>query len=219
MSLRFKLRRIHQKIIFKRAIRDFKANYQTIEKYPNLIPDLVYGWGNMGWSSFTNYSAAIAKAAQSSVGPVVECGSGLSTILLGIIAQDKGYQVYTLEHHMEWRERVLDHLTKLAITSVNVCYAPIIDYDGFHWYDIGQAQIPDGISLVICDGPPHDTKGGRFGLLPVMSSKFANGGVILLDDYSRQEEKDIVKEWQKNYKLVMRDIGENDEYVGLIYQG
>ena len=40
-----------------------------------------------------------------------------------------------------------------------------------------------------------DTRGGRFGLVPVLVQRFARDGVILLDDFGREPEKEIADRW------------------------
>jgi hypothetical protein len=44
--------------------------------------------------------------ARQTKGPVLECGSGLSTLLLGIVAQCSGNVVWTLEHNQMWGDNV-----------------------------------------------------------------------------------------------------------------
>lgn len=215
--VRIKLRKIHQKRVFKKAIDDFRHNYIEIEKHPKIINDLIYGWGNMGWSSFQDYTYAIINAAKKSNGPILECGSGLSTLLLGIIAEDKGFDICTLEHHVSWANHVKKYLSQLNITRVKVCFAPLISYENFQWYDISGSDTFQDFSLVICDGPPHDTQGGRYGLLPLMYQKLADKSTILLDDYIREEEKSIVKEWQRKFNLDVTECGQNDRYAHIIY--
>lgn len=213
LSVRASLRKIHQRIVFKRAIQSFRLHYHDLTDHPTLVDDLVYGWGNLGWSSFQDYSRAIIHATQTNKGPVLECGSGLSTVLMGIIAQDKGCKVYSLEHHEEWKKHVEDQLAKLGITSVTVCHTPLKNYGSFSWYDVSNLSHPSDFSLVICDGPPHDTDGGRYGLLPVMATHFADKALILLDDYVRPDEQAVVTHWQQDYKLLVEAVGEHDRYA------
>jgi len=217
LSIRVALRKIHQKIVFKRAIEKFRTHYHEIDKFSKLIDDLIYGWGNMGWSSFQDYSKDIITTAISNQGPVLECGSGLSTVLLGIIAEDKGFKIYSLEHHEQWRAHIEKTLHKYDLKHVVVCDTPLKDYGTFEWYDVATTSIPTDISLVICDGPPHYTKGGRYGLLPVLSKHLADGAIILLDDYSREHEKQIVKDWKIDFELEVAVRGMNDLYAYIIY--
>jgi hypothetical protein len=56
--------------------------------------------------------------------------------------------------------------------------------------------MPKQFSLVICDGPPGSTKGGRYGLLPVMGDRLPPGSTILLDDAGRADEAKLIKRWE-----------------------
>lgn len=217
-SVRLKLRKIHQTYVFKKAINRFRNHYHELDKFPTLLTDLVYGWGNMGWSSFQDYSRAIVEQALKSTGPVLECGSGLSTILLGIIGQERNFQVYSLEHHPAWAAHVHKRLLNLGIKSVTVFETPLKEYGNYDWYDVSKLPQLDSlqlIQLVICDGPPHDTKGGRYGLLPIMKKYLAKGVIILLDDYGREEEQRIVNDWSKMHALKVESMGKNDQYAFL----
>jgi len=216
VSLRVRMRQFHQKRIFKKAIAGFRQHYCEIEKYPAIIDNLIYGWGNMGWSSFQDYTYAIINAAKQTNGPVLECGSGLSTILMGIIAEERGFDIYTLEHHELWAGHVKSHLAKLGIRKVNLCCSPLKEYKGFQWYNIASFSMPANFSLVICDGPPHDTKGGRYGLFPVMNKSFSDKTIILLDDYIREEEQSIVSKWEQEFDLDVTRCGDNDIYARII---
>lgn len=74
--------------------------------------------------------------------------------------------------------------------------SPLKDYGDFCWYDAPLESMPDSFSLVICDGPPGATKGGRYGLVPFMRDRLRSGCVILLDDAEREEERTIAARWQ-----------------------
>jgi hypothetical protein len=56
--------------------------------------------------------------------------------------------------------------------------------------------MPDEFSLVVCDGPPGSTKGGRYGLLPVLGGRLPPGSTILLDDAGRPGELELIKRWE-----------------------
>jgi hypothetical protein len=215
LNIRVKMRKAHQAIIFKKAVRSFNEKFDDIEKYPEVINDLIYGWGNLGWSSFQDYTHAIIKAAKENSGPVLECGSGLSTLLLGMIGDRRGFEVYTLEHHPEWGDHVRRHLAQLHIQCVKVCSAPLKPYAGFQWYDTQEVRTSPPFTLVICDGPPHYSE--RQGLLPVMNQHLADKALILLDDYVIPEEKAIATNWKKDFNLEVSECGTNDLYARIIY--
>lgn len=219
LSIRFKLRAFHQHFVFGRALKQFRIHYHQLDQHPGILDDLIYGWGNMGWSSFRDYSHAIVKYALQTSGPVLECGSGLSTIMLGIIANEKGFRVYSLENSPEWASHVKGYLQELDLTQVSVYTTPLKDYGGYQWYDLSLLEFTKGIQLVVCDGPPHDTPGGRYGLLPVMAPWLNSEAIILLDDYGRLEEQKIVSVWRQSYSLAVETQGMNDIYAMIVFQG
>lgn len=70
-----------------------------------------------------------------------------------------------------------------------------MSYGGFDWYDVESVQLPDTIGLVVCDGPPGTSRGGRYGLVPILKDRLAPGCIILIDDTDRAGERDIVDRW------------------------
>jgi hypothetical protein len=69
-------------------------------------------------------------------------------------------------------------------------------YHSFSWYDPPLDQFPSEFKLVICDGPPGDTLGGRYGVTSVLGERLKSGAVILLDDANRPGELEILERWQ-----------------------
>jgi hypothetical protein len=151
--------------------------------------DLVYGWGNESFSALPEYLDAVAAYGRSATGPVLECGSGLTTLVLAAVGAD----VWTLEHDEQWFRTVRDQLQRLGM-GVHLRLAPLRNYGQFDWYDVEPEQFPV-FSLVVCDGPPGDTRGGRYGLLSVLEDRLVGGCVVLLDDADRPGERDIVTAW------------------------
>jgi len=139
-------------------------------------------WGNEGFTADIDFLEELVRRAQLTPGPVLECGSGLTTILLGLLVGRRGIEVWTLEHDREWHARVARVLKQRRIAGINLCIAPLRDYGGFSWYDPPLKRMPKQFCLVVCDGPPGATPGGRYGLLPIMGEYLGSGCVILLDD-------------------------------------
>ena len=83
----------------------------------------------------------------------------------------------------------------LGINQIEVCYTPLINRGDYDWYDLSGTSIASGISLVVCDGPPSATRGGRFGLLPEIWSLLAPDAVILIDDMERPAEQEMLAAW------------------------
>ena len=166
------------------------------------LTDAVYGWGNEGWSADEDYLRRLMSEATAANGTIVECGSGLSTLLIAGIARQTGVPFHSLEHNAEWRKRVTDALAAHGLTAYStVHYAPLRSYGQFDWYSIPDS-LPANVSLIICDGPPSDTAGGRHGVVPALRSRMAHTCTILMDDAKRAAEVEIMEQWEREFSTV-----------------
>jgi hypothetical protein len=183
--------------------RQLREAIKSIRQLPDgqvpgreLLSQLIQGWSNEGFAANLDYLEEIAKQSLNSDGPILECGSGASTILLGILSARRHIMVWSLENSPEWGLRVSEVLETNGISGVRVCSSPLVEYGEFVWYDPPLAEMPKEFSLVICDGPPGSTRGGRYGLLPVMQDRLPTGSTILLDDAGRSDEAEIIRRWE-----------------------
>jgi hypothetical protein len=148
---------------------------------------------------------------------VVEFGSGVSTFLIGkAVANVKrrtGLAVAHLafEHLEEYHSLVVHEIVKAGLQeTTRVILARLNSYtspDGrnFNFYDCFReletvAQMPlrqPPRVLVLVDGPPGSTGlHARFPALPVVAAYFPHSPIdVILDDYSRKEEREIVQQW------------------------
>jgi len=163
---------------------------------PQMLRALQQLWGNQVWAASLEYVQQMVCQASATNLPILECGSGLTTLVLGLITRGTKTDVWSLEHHSEWHQRVSDTLHQLAINHINLCLSPLISYEGFAWYDVPSGKMPNNFGLVVCDGPPGSTPGGRYGLMPVMRDRLAPEAVILMDDIDRQGEWNAVHRWK-----------------------
>jgi hypothetical protein len=118
---------------------------------------------------------------------------------MGVAARESGRMVWALEHHLSWAEKVKECLEHNSVTSVCLCIAELRSYGDFSWYSPPLDAMPSGFTLVVCDGPPGNTPGGRYGLLPVMASRLGPGCVVLLDDVIREPEARIARRWAEEF--------------------
>lgn len=214
------LRATHRAVIFRRAMKEFLRNLeQGLPFDRRVLTDLIYGWGNEAWSSDSEYLAECLEHAQLCRGPILECGSGLTTLLIGAVAKKSGNVLCSLEHHPEWGHRVARLLKQYRIDSVHLSIQPLRNYTDFTWYEAPTVEIPDSYALVICDGPPSATRGGRYGLIPVMKSRLAADCVILLDDANRAEEQIIAKRWAKELNTHYDTLGSVKSYIRFELRG
>jgi hypothetical protein len=213
----------------KRAIKEARLNRQlrrAVQRIADLPPgtipsaqmliDLQTGWDNDGFAARTDYLKEVFQRATTVSGPILECGSGLTTILLGLVAGRRGIKTFSLEHHAEWRTRVMNVLAQFQLQNVQVCLAPLRDYDGFSWYDPPFADLPVDFELVICDGPPGETRGGRYGFWPVFAEHLSKSSVILLDDTQRSGEAEVLRRWAAEADLTVAERQTADSSFAII---
>ncbi len=123
---------------------------------------------------------------------ILELGSGTGTIELA-----NHYKVYSIEHEEKW--------VGYAKRS-NYIYAPIIQYEGYKWYDkeIVKKSIPKEYDLLLVDGPQGDI--GREGFLHNIEL-FKTNIPIIIDDSNRPVEAGIRNNLAKkfNKKILIFD--------------
>src|ERR1043166_1725328 len=186
---------------FRNAVRQVAELPFGVVPPRELLNELSMGWGNEGFAAQTDYLEEVSRQAARTNGPVLECGSGLTTIMLGLLAGRRGVQTWSLEHFPEWQARVTSVVERLEVPNVQICSAPLRSYGEFTWYDPPLSEMPDEFQLVICDGPPGSTPGGRYGLLPVMGKRLPARSIILLDDATRPGELECLQHWTSETRL------------------
>jgi len=146
-------------------------------------------WGNTGFAAEMDLAIEIANRVVSSRGPFLECGSGFSTILAGIIATHRGSRLIALEQDLRWFNRLKQTLARLSISNVELIYAPLIRYDDFVWFDVQDVALPTSLTHVFCDGPAVGPKWAdpmranwRAYVVPLLQQRGIAFEEILLDD-------------------------------------
>lgn len=209
-------RSVRERLAVRRRERAFHSAMQRLLADPMrvlsdtdpLLRSLAFGWGNEGWSANEGYLRSCVREALDSDGPVLECGSGLSTIVLAAVLRGSGRSIWSLEHHDEWRGRIRATLVRYGLQNAHVCEAPIVDYGEFSWYRPPFEKMPYGFGLVVCDGPPSVTPGGRYGLVPVMAKRLSGRFTLLLDDAIREAEQETAQRWATELSASVETLGE-----------
>ena len=162
---------------------------------PDLLARLIPLWGNEAWSTDAPLLSAVLEWLSRTKGPILECGSGLSTLIMASAARAADRTLLSLEHEQSWAERVETHLSPDLRKHAGIAITPLNRYGDFDWYGTEKVAVPKDIGFVLCDGPPGMTRGGRYGLLPQLREKFAPGCIVILDDTQRQDERAIANRW------------------------
>jgi hypothetical protein len=145
---------------FLAAVETMKAREAEPESFAALFE---------GWCVFSGYSALgnpwtlevaalqdLYTRAKAATLPVLEMGSGLSTLVLGLALQGTGQIVHALECHLESWRTTGAALERLGIKNVILHYAPLVPVAaGPNDVAYGEAELPDEFGLVLVDGPYH----------------------------------------------------------------
>jgi predicted O-methyltransferase YrrM len=169
-------------------------------------------WGNVDYSADTSFLVdTLARVRSDPGGSVLECGSGLSTILMGLaMPPSSGYEIWAFENDFRWVERVGLVTRRHQLRHVRLIHTPLRSYGDYTWY-APPLQCPR-FHLVICDGPTEATPGGRYGLLPVMAPHLADDAVVVFDDADTAVGRAVLARWQ-NEGLGHVELRENSDGV------
>ena len=138
---------------------------------------------------------------------VVECGAGVSTLLISKLLKNRGTgHLFSIEHDEDWANTVQDMLIQQGTeTFVTVVHAPLNAWQessGTHWYDNSsiKAEIEQNkIDLLIVDGPPaytQDLRLARQPAVPFFTKYFNTDYAVILDDIGRPGEQEVLKSWE-----------------------
>ncbi len=142
---------------------------------------------------------------------VVECSSGLTTLILARCCQltGKGH-IFSLENVDEYVQQTQNNLKQFGLEKfADVILAPLEEIEcnneRFQWYETD--KLPDiSIDMLVIDGPPGFLqKHSRFPALPKLFSQLSGEARVFLDDASRDEEKEIVDKWLALYPELKHD--------------
>lgn len=196
-----KIKRAQRDQTLGAAVRWFRQLGERELPSAEMLSHLERGWDEDGFRATGGYLEEVAKRALETDGPILEIGSGLTTVLLGLLSERRRIEVWTLEHLPQFHGITRLKLQRHHISDDHLLLAPLTDYGEFVWYDAPLHEMPKDFRLVIADAPPGDTKGGRYGLMPVMREHLAHDALILLDDAHRPDEQAVLRRWASEYNL------------------
>ena len=129
---------------------------------------------------------------------VLECGSGLSTLLLGRYARATGATVTALEHQPRYYDRTKQWLAAEGLReNVDLRRVGLEQYDGDPWY---MAALPDNIDFALIDGPPESTGGRARTFYEIYPHLRPDGRWhVWLDDAHRPSEAQAVADWTDHH--------------------
>lgn len=137
---------------------------------------------------------------------IIECGSGLSTVMLNRMKQAGQIKHYTsLEHDSRYHNQTAA-LCKELPDELLLC--PLEQTGHGTWYDplvLGPVLAAKPFhSLVIVDGPPYHTGNrARYPAVPILKPYLKSGATVILDDANRVDEGEVIKQWITKWGMVL----------------
>jgi hypothetical protein len=189
-GLRAFLRQKHRALVLREALRKLRRDPRGSD---HVWREPVYGWGNAGFSSEPEYFDAVAAEVAAMRGAILECGSGLTTLVLTTIAAGEGRAVWVLETDPNWCRTIQLALRRPGL-SAELRLAPLRDYGTLtgttsrgwscrcSWSSSATAR-------------PEVRAAAAFGLVPFLGDRLEAGRTILLDDAGRVGEREVLRRW------------------------
>lgn len=142
--------------------------------------------GNVNFTASDDVLSLCALVSQKADGPIIESGSGLSSVVLGAATKER---VFCLEHDEAWAARTESFLKEAGLTNVSVIRCPVRD----GWYDVDGLAIPSQFSVALNDGPPRQI-GNRMRFF----DHYGDTPSIICDDADDRFYGDQLQSWSVN---------------------
>jgi precorrin-6B methylase 2 len=166
-----------------------------MSSYTSAVPNplsLDQGWG-VGEETF---GQIVEQLRTIGAATIVEFGSGISSIRLALEFPDA--QIVSIESNREWYETVTRMRVEHGVENNLTVHHRRLRWQrhGLSFFlSYAPGDLPDRIDAVIIDGPPTWTRRGREACLYQTVRRLRIGGRVLLDDYGRNREKTMVRNW------------------------
>lgn len=186
-SLGSHLRRVTGRTL-QHVIQRVRAGTETTDDYNE-----AYKYAGNNWAADPMVLRLVTGVARNCRGPIIETGSGLSSIFMAAVSE----RVYSLEHENYHAARTLAWAEEAGVGNVGICYAPLKNY----WYDIDAFDLPRKFTLGFCDGPPRFYK-TRMRFFEVIAPRCS---ILVVDDYQTYPRE--ISEWAQEHGFEITLLG------------
>jgi len=206
----FKIWRVQQALSridgkLSRFQRESQNQYLQGEVLNGLYADLAFRKSlpaTRGFAASPDFLRVLAHhVIQARPKDILECGSGVSTVVLARACELNGNgRVHSLEHLADFAERTRSELEHHGLEKYGeVLDAPLTRHhlDGGAWSWYGLQALPSlQFDMLVIDGPPETTGPlARYPAGPLLFPHLKFGASIFLDDANRHDEKEAVARW------------------------
>ena len=194
-------RRHMQALLFLFSAFDFRAP----------LPSLT------GWAISPELAATLVTLVRTHEPDViVELGSGASTIVMGYALEQQGNgRIISLDHSAKYGAETRKDLAMHALQDwTEVRHAPLTSFEQkgrqWSWYDLAAIEDDLSIDMIVIDGPPRETGPmARYPAVPALYGYLSDDAVVVLDDAYREDEKEMLDRWMRDFDDFELDIHES----------
>jgi hypothetical protein len=147
---------------------------------------------------------ACYHAAREAKGAILEVGSGLSTLVMGLAVDGTDTLIHTLENDLKHFHKTSAMLSRYGIRNVVLHYAPLMPYDGFDWYGVDMDSLPGAFDVAVIDGPARKLA-KRDGLFKVMPERIKSARVWIVDDMADPRQAAMLQEYGPDRSVVIHE--------------
>lgn len=149
--------------------------------------------------------------------PILECGSGISSIIAGIACQRTGQMVHSLENDLDWFRHTRNYIQLYKTKPIALYYAPFREYDEqtkeiatsnshngtFIWYEIDESM-PAKFGVAIIDGPAR--RFGREGVYKLMLDRIKDA-IWIVDDFEDPSQSSVCYKYAEQLGKTVEVLG------------
>ena len=222
------------KVIYNRFSQIEKKNlthyYQTealltINKLADLQVPIAT---SRGWAASPDFIKIVFEfVLKHKPNTIMELGSGISTLYTGNLIKSKNLDtnIISLDHELTFAEISQANCKTHGIDDIaKVYHTPIKKYDinnkEWLWYDFDNINIKEhSIGFLVVDGPPTFLqKQSRYPAIPLLLKYLENDAIIVVDDYTRDDDKAVIKRWcaEFNELVLVREFLDTDKGTAVL---
>jgi len=149
------------------------------------------------WGACLEVMMVAVAAARQADGPIIESGSGLTTIFMAAATE---HIVYCIEHDKTYAEKMKEMALASGVGNIMIIHAEIKD----GWYDLEGLELPARFSVGLNDGPAR-ALGDRMKFFDFLSDRI---DLIVADDADEAAYAEKMRNWagRNNRDIIFPDF-------------
>ncbi len=187
-----------QRVRQERLLRTLRTTFPHVPG-DDLIGKLFAAWGDRLSEERLAYVQRCIAEAIRAPGPILQCGSGLLSIAIGMLceqSENPDKRLWIFEHDRHWGCLVHSWLADRNIKHAHVISAPAEQFEGYVWYVLDPSRLPDSFSLVLSEASSA-LPGSTRGVVTRMGQHLGNRCVILGRSARRPKDLKFLADWAK----------------------